>query len=78
MVVCRGLYSNSQTPGFSLLIPKPFAGKFGVADFIKSQFQTAQATYNASFSSNFSIVNFGAQAPNGLNNDSIIYFIFGI
>jgi hypothetical protein len=78
MLACRELYSSSQTPEFSLIIPTPFAGNFGVVDFIKSQFQTAQATYNASFSSNFSIVNFGAQAPNGLNNDSIIYFIFGI
>jgi hypothetical protein len=78
MLVCRGLYSNSQTPGFSLIIPIIFAGNFGAVDFIKSQFQTAQATYNASFSSNFSIVNFGANAPSGLNDDSIIYFIFGI
>jgi hypothetical protein len=78
MVVCRELHSNSQTPGFSLIIPTPFVGNFGAVDFIKSQFQTAQATYKASFSSNFSVVNFGAQAPNGLNNDSIIFFIFGI
>jgi hypothetical protein len=66
-LVCRELHSSSQTPGFSLIIPTPFAANFAVVDFIKSQFQTAQATYNAVFTSNFSIVSFGAQAPNGLN-----------
>jgi hypothetical protein len=78
MLVCRGLYSSSKTPGFTLILPTPFAANFGIADFIKSQFQSAQATYNASFSSNFSILNFGAQAPIGLNNDSIILFVVGI
>jgi hypothetical protein len=78
MLACRELNSASQTPGFTLFIPIPFAGNYGVVDFIKSQFQSAQATYNASFTANFSMVSIGAQALNGLSNDSLIYFIFGI
>jgi hypothetical protein len=72
------MYSSSQTPGFTLIIPTPFAANFGVNDFIKTQFQTAQATYNFSFSGNTHFVDVGAQAPNGLTNDSIILFVFGI
>jgi hypothetical protein len=78
MLVCRGLTSQSQTPGFTLILPTPFAANFGIADFVKSQFQSAQATYNASFSGNIHFVDVGAQAINGLSNDSLIYFIFGI
>jgi hypothetical protein len=78
MLVCRGLNSSSQTPGFTLLLPSPFAGNFGVAEFVNKQFQTAQSTYNAAFTSNFCMVTIGGQTPNGLNNDSIIYFIYCI
>jgi hypothetical protein len=60
-----------------LFIPTPFAGNFDVADFVNRQFQTAQATYNIGFTGNFNNVNIAAQAPNGLNDDSIIYFIYG-
>jgi hypothetical protein len=48
-----------------------------VADFVKSHFQTAQAIYNAVFTSNISMVSIGGQAPSGLNSDSLIYFMFG-
>jgi hypothetical protein len=69
---------SSQTPGFTLLLPTAFAGNFGVEDFVNKQFQTAQANDNAAFTSNFSMVSIGGQAPNGLNNDSIIYFVHSI
>jgi hypothetical protein len=77
MLVCRGLTSQLQTPVFTLTIPQPYS-TFGTRSFVNNQFQSAQATYNFSFSGNTHFVIIGAQTPNGLNNDSVILFMYGI
>jgi hypothetical protein len=78
MLVCRGLNTNLNSNSFSLIIPTPFAAGYGVCGFIRNQFQTNQATYTFAFSGNTHFVDIGVSNVNGVSNDSLIAFVYGI